>query len=527
MLEIVLTREDANSDSALLAEWLADDREQVRKGRPVCLVETSKASVEIEAPGDGILVQLVEPGSEVELGTTIALVAQDEAEAAGAAERRAEAAPATGAPAQRNVTRRAAELAAAHGIDLSAIEKTGFVTAEDVEALIRAEQGGPSPGLDPLLAGLSTENVTLPALFDLDPSRGALDEGFLAELRADPAGFGARPSEEKCEAYRQAGAHIGEGVLLGAGTVVVAPRIVLEDGVRIEDGGSVECAEVVAIGALSRFGPGLRLACRRAYVGTTLWAGAHVVIGGGGHRDPWATLAVGDDAFIGDETFLNVCRPVLIGAETFVTMRSMLVTHNVGHSLLEGFENRFAGIVVEDRAQVGLGTVVYAGCRIGREAIVASGSYVVSDVPAGMLAAGVPAKVAGAARRELPRARQASLARRMLHELHELLVLRDVEAELREENGVTTVELTGANGPGRVVFVETLRGGEVGPGDGETVVLTLELRGEAPAGVAVLDLLDHQVHGEGGVLLDSVREFCRKRGIRFRTGPWRYGGGLV
>src|SRR6185312_11857293 len=129
-----------------------------------------------------------------------------------------------------------------------------------------------------------------------------------------------------------------------------------------------------------------------------------VLIGCGGHRDPWATFALGDDGFIGDEAFLNVCRPVLIGSEAFVTMRSMLVTHNVGHSLLEGFENRFAGIVLEDRAQVGLGAIVYAGCRIGREAIVASGSYVVSDVPAGALAVGVPAKVAGAAKRDVPRA---------------------------------------------------------------------------------------------------------------------------
>jgi hypothetical protein len=28
-------------------------------------------------------------------------------------------------------------------------------------------------------------------------------------------------------------------------------------------------------------------------------------------------------------------------------------------------------------------------------------------------------------------------------------------------------------------------------------------------------------------VLDSVREFCRKRGIRFEPGPWRYRGGLV
>jgi acetyltransferase-like isoleucine patch superfamily enzyme len=527
MLEIVLTRDDANSDSALLAEWLVDDRAPVRKGRPVCVVETSKASVEIEAPGDGIVVRLVESGVEVELGTTIALVAEEEAEIARAAER-VEGAPERDAPAQRNVTRRAADLAAAHDIDLSEIEKTGFVTAEDVEAMIRAAAGEAAPGFDPVLAGLSTENVSLPTLFELDESEGVIDEEFLLALRADKAGFGGRSSEEKCEAYRKAGARIGEDVHLGAGTVIDAPRIVLEDGVRIEDGGSVECAEVVAIGALSRFGPSLRLACRRAYVGTGLWAGARVLIGGGGHRDPWATFALGDDAFLGDEAFVNVSRPVLIGAETFVTMRSMLVTHNIGHSLLEGFENRFAGIVLEDRAQIGLGSIVYAGSRIGREAIVASGSYVVSDVPAGMLSVGVPARVAGAARRELPRPRQVSLARQMLHELYELLVLRGVAASLSERDGIETIELTGPEGPGRVVFVETLRGAEVGPDDGKTVVLTLDLAGDVPAGVAVLDLRARRLQGEGGILLDSVREFCRKRGIRFQPGPWRYDGeGLV
>jgi hypothetical protein len=28
-------------------------------------------------------------------------------------------------------------------------------------------------------------------------------------------------------------------------------------------------------------------------------------------------------------------------------------------------------------------------------------------------------------------------------------------------------------------------------------------------------------------VLDAVREFCRKRGIRFEPGPWSYPGGLI
>jgi hypothetical protein len=79
-----------------------------------------------------------------------------------------------------------------------------------------------------------------------------------------------------------------------------------------------------------------------------------------------------------------------------------------------------------------------------------------------------------------------------------------------------------------VTFAETVGSGtDVPGGDGETVVLTLGATGDAPAGCVVLDLLARRVHGDGGVLTDSVREFCRKRGIRFEPGPWRYGGGLV
>lgn len=524
MLEVVLTREDANSESALLAEWLVDDRAEVRKGTPICLVETSKASIEIEAPAHGFVVQLVPDGTEVELGTIVALVAQGADELERAAAGRGDAPPfVAGEAARRNVTWKAAALAERHGIDLEQIERTGFITEADVAALL---PGGPPEQGDVVLAGLSTENVSLPALFALDESEGVLEAQFLASLRAGPAAFGALPSEEKCAAYRQAGARIGENVDLGAGTVVIAPRIVLEDGVRIEAGGSVECSEVVAIGQATRFGPSLRLACRRAYVGRGVWAGGHLLIGGGGRRDPWATFVLGDTAFLGEGAFINVCRPVLIGAETFVTMRSTLVTHNIGHSVLEGFENRFAGIVLEDRAQVGLGAVVYAGCRLGRESIVASNSYVVSDVPAGAFAIGVPARVSGHARRELGGRRRLELARRFVDELRELLEIRGVATAPLHGDG-HGFELTGAEGPGRVVFVERLQPGVVEAGDGETVVLTLGLAGEAPAGVVVLDLLGRRVHGDGGVLADSVREFCRKRGIRFEPGPWRYLGGLV
>ena len=238
--------------------------------------------------------------------------------------------------------------------------------------------------------------------------------------------------------------------------------------------------------------------------------------GGGGHRDPWATLTIGDLAFVGDEAFVNVCRPVLIGREVFLTMRSIIVTHNIGHSVLEGFENRFAPVVLEDRSQVGLGAVLYAGARVGAEAIVASNSYVVGDIPAGAFAIGVPAKATGSSSHKLSDARRADLARRMIDDLHELLVLRGHDASAIADDGF---EIEGT----RVTFTESFRGGV----DAPAVVLALDVRGDIPDGVAVIDLLGRRLHGSGGVVLDSVREFCRKRGIKLEPGPWSYPGGLI
>jgi hypothetical protein len=181
--------------------------------------------------------------------------------------------------------------------------------------------------------------------------------------------------------------------------------------------------------------------------------------------------------------------------------------------------------VVEDRGQVGLGAVVYAGCRIGREGIVASNSYVVSDIPPGKLAGGVPARVLGNARHIPSAARQIELAERMLAELHEQLALRGHSVEPIVDGGFA---INAGERTSHVLFRARLDGAFQAPKtDGETVVLTLGLDGEAPSGCSVLDLLGRQVHGTGEIVLDSVREFCRKRGIRFDPGPWRYRGGLL
>jgi acetyltransferase-like isoleucine patch superfamily enzyme len=516
MLEIVLTREDANTEYALLAEWLVEDRAEVTAGQPVCVVETTKATVEVESPGAGTIVQLYGEDVEVELGKTIAYVAESADELAVIDEKGQEKPTPKPAAGDRKATRKAVELAELHGIDLSAIEKRGFITEKDVEELLAVQKASGAPAADPALAGVSTDGVSLPLTFDPDGTSGALEPSYYELLVREESEFRALSSAEKVRRLREYGAVVGDDVDLGQGSYIVAPRIVISDAVRLGPRATIVCEEAFTVGSLTQFGADLELRCRRAYLGSGIWGGRSVRFGGGGHRDPWATLAIGDLAFVGDEAFVNVCRPVLIGREVFLTMRSLIVTHNIGHSVLEGFENRFAPVVLEDRSQVGLGAVLYAGARIGSDAIVASNSYVVGEIPAGAFAIGVPAKATGSSSHKLSDARRLELARRFVDDLHELLALRGHEVSAIENDGF---EVEGT----RVAFTPSYRGGV----DAPAVVLTLDVRGEPPEGVAVLDLLGRHVRGSGGVVLDSVREFCRKRGIRFEPGPWSYPGGLI
>ena len=97
-------------------------------------------------------------------------------------------------------------------------------------------------------------------------------------------------------------------------------------------------------------------------------------MGGGGHKDPWAVLSVGDNTYIGSWVFINTCRQVLIGREAFVTNHATLLTHNVGHSYIDGFENRFSAVVAEDECQIGINAILYAGSRVGRGAVIGSNS---------------------------------------------------------------------------------------------------------------------------------------------------------
>ena len=109
---------------------------------------------------------------------------------------------------------------------------------------------------------------------------------------------------------------------------------------------------------------------------------------------------------LGDRTFVNVnlvaldCAEIRIGADVQIGPNVQLLTAT--HPLQPGpRRDKWEGaapITLEDNVWLGGGVIVGPGVTIGRDTVVGAGAVVISDLPAGVVAVGVPARVL----RELP-----------------------------------------------------------------------------------------------------------------------------
>ena len=60
--------------SGVITAWLAKDGQNIKEGQNIFELETDKATLEIPSPGTGILEILVNEGTEVEIGQTVAML---------------------------------------------------------------------------------------------------------------------------------------------------------------------------------------------------------------------------------------------------------------------------------------------------------------------------------------------------------------------------------------------------------------------------------------------------------------------
>jgi pyruvate dehydrogenase E2 component (dihydrolipoamide acetyltransferase) len=145
-----------------VVKWLKAEGDTVKKGEPVCEVETEKVVLEVESPADGVLLKIVVPaGEKVAVFATIGIVGapgeqvdlskfgSEEKEEKGvdiSEIRKRLAAKEAGGEAGVKASGRAKKLAAEKGIDLAAVQGTGpggRIVEEDV--LRAAEEMAKAP----------------------------------------------------------------------------------------------------------------------------------------------------------------------------------------------------------------------------------------------------------------------------------------------------------------------------------------------------------------------------------------------
>src|SRR5437763_12449133 len=73
--DVILPALGMSQETGKIVQWLKAEGEQVAKGEPLAEIETDKATVEIEAPADGVLAHVsATAGDDVPVGRVIASI---------------------------------------------------------------------------------------------------------------------------------------------------------------------------------------------------------------------------------------------------------------------------------------------------------------------------------------------------------------------------------------------------------------------------------------------------------------------
>ena len=222
----------------------------------------------------------------------------------------------------------------------------------------------------------------------------------------------------------------------------------------------------------------------------------------------------------GEGAYLNTCQPLTLGDEVCIGSRAMLFTHSHWQSVLRGYPSLFAPVEIGDHVFIGNQAFILPGVSIGAGATVMVNSCVALNVPANTLVGGVPAQVIRHVATP-SRAEQVAIVReRLVPELAAMLAEHGAQVTRREIGGTIVLELS----DGAAVQFTPAWDAAAPPADRRLVLLTFADAPVAavPACVTLLDLAAARVVGIQDTLSDEVREFCRRRGIRFRPLAWRY-----
>ncbi|HKY13394.1 MAG TPA: biotin/lipoyl-containing protein [Microthrixaceae bacterium] len=356
MQDIIVPVTDANSETALIA-WFVEDGANVDRGQLIATAETSKSVIEIVAECGGFLLHEVPEGADVSIDSVIGRVFDD---AAALEDHRRDRAPVMEPPSTNGdsavrATRSAVELANAHGIELASLNGDGLLTSRDVEAaLADSKHSQPAELPDPLVVDDGRRRLLV-----IGAGLGATQVIDILGHHDDVTAVAIVDDETTCW---------GDEV---AGVPVVGGRDRIAE---LLDRGVVDAA-VISISTSVQVRASMRAFCDQLDLPL-----ANAI-------DPTARIATGVEMGLGNVlcAFCHLGVGAVVGHNNFLSAYNSFDHHSIlGSDISTGPGCMTSGLVtIGDRARFGTGIFVEPKVHVGQDALIASGSVLLGDVPDG------------------------------------------------------------------------------------------------------------------------------------------------
>lgn len=105
-------------------------------------------------------------------------------------------------------------------------------------------------------------------------------------------------------------------------------------------------------------------------------------------------MIIGNNVYFAHRIYVNACCELVIGDN--VTIGPNCIIASANHAVKNGVvlnEGTGGKIIIKSGTWIGGNSTITGGVTIGRNCIIGAGSVVTKDIPDGVMAAGVPAKV--------------------------------------------------------------------------------------------------------------------------------------
>jgi acetyltransferase-like isoleucine patch superfamily enzyme len=106
--------------------------------------------------------------------------------------------------------------------------------------------------------------------------------------------------------------------------------------------------------------------------------------------EPGGRIEIGNGTYLNRNTLVHANKLVRIGRVCKIAWDVVIIDTDM-HSIPGKEQDK--PVIIEDEVWIGCRAIILKGVRIGKGAVIAAGSIVTKDIPAGTVAGGVPARV--------------------------------------------------------------------------------------------------------------------------------------